>query len=140
AALMRRLPGLRHGVVAVGAEALRRRPPLGRFPPHRLDLETWYRGLLTATRDEHLAALGVPASAGPDQWAARATELAERHGDKFGSEGLLKDWWTGDWPQQEGGTSVFDAGEAGAAAADDRPARSARLSRRPTIREAGEDE
>src|SRR5690606_1261595 len=140
AALMRRLPGLRHGVVAVRAEALRRRPQLGRLPPHRLDLETWYRGLLTAKRVELLASLGLPALAWPAPWAARATELAERHGDEVGSEGLLKDWWTGDWPQQEGGTSVFDAGEAGAAAADERPARSARLSRRPTIREAGEDE
>ncbi len=139
-ALSRQLPGLRGGLATLRAEALRRRPPLERFPSHRQGLERWYRGLLDGGVDELAPVLDDPASIGPAQWAAKATDLADRHADEFGAKGLFKDWWTGDWPQQEGAAGVLDAGDAGATADDERPARSARLSRRPTVREAGEDE
>src|SRR5690606_37508272 len=140
AALSRQLPGLRDGLAALRAEALRRRPVPGRFPPHRQALETWYRGVLESTIDVSASVAGDPASFAPARWVARAMELASRRAEAFGVEGLLKDWWTGDWPQHEGAVGVLDGGDASAVAHDERPARSARLSRRPTVREASEDE
>src|SRR5690606_3269092 len=79
-ALSRELPGLRDGLAALRAAALRRRPDLARFPPHRLALETWYRGVLGVGPDSPEPARLVATSDGPAQWAARALELAVRHG------------------------------------------------------------
>src|SRR5690606_22760264 len=139
-ALSRQFPGLRDGLAGLRAEALRRRPQLGRFPPHRRALEAWYRAQLAVEPDELDWASVLSSSHGPAQWAALAGELAGRHAQAFDSQGLLKDWWTGDWPQQEGGAGSYVAGDDGEVAQDERPARSARMSRRPRVRDAAQDE
>lgn len=138
-ALSRQLPGLRNGLAVMRAESLRRRPPLARFPRHRQDLERWYRNVLGGG-DELVSLLVDPVSTTPREWAGRAVDLARRRADPFGADGLLKDWWTGDWPQHEGAAGAPATGEAGAMPEDERPARSARLSRRPTVRQAGDNE
>lgn len=59
-----------------------------------------------------------------------------------GADALLKDWWTGDLQPAPAGRAATDAPAQEAPPADDEASspRSARLSRRPQVREAAEDE
>jgi nitric oxide reductase NorD protein len=131
------LPGMHAAITALRAEALARRPVLGAFPECRRPLERWYRGVLAGQPVAMQAAT-------PEQRVQEARALAAGWPMDPVEEPLFKDWWTGEWPTRNGLASIGMSG-AGAPAqvdpADDaRPVRSARLARRPEIREAEPDE
>ncbi len=132
AALGRSLPGLVPALSALRDEALLRRPPVAEFAARRVPLESWYssraQGVERATPFELEALVDA------------ARRLAEANPQASAAVPLFKDWWTGDWPSRESfGSSLF-RGDAATGVAPD--ARSARLARRPKVREPepGEDD
>ncbi|WP_263772900.1 nitric oxide reductase activation protein NorD [Propionivibrio soli] len=125
AALGRALPGLADDLRRLREEARRRRPPLERFPPHRRALEQWY-----LARSEAWTGMLDAASL-----EAAAQELAAAWPHPAST--LFKDWWTGDWPREEGTSAAMGGGET---PLDDVPVRSARLDRRPRVRQRREGE
>jgi nitric oxide reductase NorD protein len=132
AALARMLPGLQPALRSLRATARHLRPVLERFPLSRQPLERWLRERVA--RDP---ASGAPAG----DLLQRAAREAARWPDNLGPEPLLKDWWTGDWPSADRTTGECSKDEAlGLVADDDRVIRSARLDRRPSVRQADENE
>jgi nitric oxide reductase NorD protein len=138
ATLVQLLPGTRTALQAFRADALRSRPPLAEFPAFRRPLEEFVRSLLSTD----------PESSPPDS-PAESVKLTcvlaqEFHnslpaGSRCGPL-LLKDCWTGELhlPPASGQTLL------GSADFDREPAvsapRSARLSRRPEVRQPNPDE
>jgi nitric oxide reductase NorD protein len=132
AALARSLPGLVSVLSTLRDEARLRRPPLSEFAKRRLPLELWYSGR---------ARLGEPPLPFElDALVAAARKLAEQYPEAAAAVPLFKDWWTGDWPSRESFASTLFRGGAATGAAPN--AKSARLERRPKVREAdpGEDD
>lgn len=132
AALVATLPGLRPLLLRLREAALSRRPALEAFPPARRGLEQWLRDTLRSPPE---AGTDAPATL-----AGLARAAAARWPADLGSSPLLFDWWTGEWPAREAAPSPADLTPP--EPTDDAPGsiRSARLSRRPTIREADEEE
>lgn len=132
AALVATLPGLRPLLLRLREAALSRRPALEAFPPARRGLEQWLRDTLHSPPE---AGTDAPATL-----AGLARAAAARWPADLGSSPLLFDWWTGEWPAREAAPSPADLTPP--EPTDDAPGsiRSARLSRRPTIREADEEE
>lgn len=143
--LMQALPGLGGGLARLRADALQRRPLLASFSRSRQPLEQLLRELLQTPPGVSCPAMPLALS------ASHSAELAAPLLDQLGLTGLdretgkaplLRDWWTGDLrppvslQHQNLSGSVVD--EAGTALAE--PPRSARLTRRPEVREALEDE
>ncbi len=131
AALARSLPGLESALRRLREAARRRRPPRTQFAPRRWPLEAWFRA-----RAEHPCAATEWNS---DALIDAAQRLAAERQPLTGSVPLLKDWWTGDFPQPELVAESVSSGtsEAQTAAAK---TRSARLLRRPKVRRASEGE
>jgi nitric oxide reductase NorD protein len=87
-------------------------------------------------RDELRRPLQAGPFAGTEGMADRALSLSERWSGDLGATPLLKDWWTGDWPTQEFIASDGPGSDPAAGPLDDpQPVRSARLARRPTVRQ-----
>lgn len=128
AALATTLPGLAPTLVRLRAEALRRRPPLDDFPPPRQPLEDWLR---TQYADQ------PPRADDGDALIEAARAVAEQFNPQAR---LFKDLWTGDWPDDEAATHLQSADHAEIDDAGAHAVRSARLTRRPRIRQAQEGE
>ncbi|NLD56253.1 MAG: VWA domain-containing protein [Burkholderiaceae bacterium] len=137
--LQRLLPGTVGDLDALRRAALDGRPPLAAFAPYRQPLERWLRTLLEGRRH------GTSAARTPAESLARAGELVAAFDPppRPGAPWLLPDWWTGELRAPAAGTAsgapsaATDAAEADLAAD---ASRTARLSRRPTVREAAPDE
>lgn len=144
-ALVRRLPGLSDSLHALRQYALAARPPLDSIAPWHRPLELLLQSILQSRCDTPPAYIAECAT--PQQSAALARRLAaqwtpaEMASAKWGENAIVKDYWTGDFLPAAALASAFrsmdkDDGTAQAS----KPARSAKLSRRPKVREALEDE
>jgi len=145
-ALARQLPGTVASINALRRAALATRPALSDFPILRRPLEAFVRTLLQSECGCPIAGLPLPASARDSMNVARS--FADRLMPDvesvrlLGANPLLKDLWTGELrtptPVR---TTLSGAGEAGRAdTPDPATSRSARLTRRPDVREPREDE
>jgi nitric oxide reductase NorD protein len=135
AALLARLPGLAVDLQALRAAALRLRPPVDAFAPGRRTIERWLRERLQRPTADARAVTAEPVDA--------AREQAASWPDADPDIGLWKDWWTGDHAPCDAEASAWhgaadDATGPGEAA--ERALRSARLTRRPRVRAAVDDE
>lgn len=139
--LARRLPGLVGPLNAFRQSALQQRPPVDRFPAARQPLERHLRALLQRPLEAcGAAALAVPSPAMLFQRAARMAGDGRLGGDAAGLQPLFRDWWTGHLAEPQPGASTLGPERDGAPDPDAPPPRSARLSRRPEVRAAGDDE
>ena len=136
--LIAQLPGLHAAIQQQRNQMLAARPPLARFSAARQPLEAFLRRLLQSRSDT--APDELPATFDSYQALQLTARLAARlypHGEPTGAA-LLPDLWTGELCA----ASRLDALDAAAAAPDPAaaPPRSARLPRRPQVREAADDE
>lgn len=143
--LARRLPGLVAPLNAFRQAALEARPDLRSFAPARQPLERHLRELLRRPLEPlRDGAVSVPAPNESIELARRIAADLFRGGDPcvaVGAQPLFRDAWTGHLAAPEPRASV--SGGAGDVLPDGRtsPAvRSTRLSRRPDVRPAGDDE
>lgn len=138
-ALIRLLPGTRPALESLRACVLERRPAIREFPAYRRPLEEWVRALLA-----NVSGFPVPDAPAASVELARSLSL-EMSGGSAASAArgpwLFQDLWTGDLYAAPARNAPVMGNEA---PGDDQvapvPARSARLSRRPDVREATEDE
>ena len=143
--LARLLPGMAAPVNELRQWALQRRPRLTLFSPARRPLESLVRTLLRSDCAQPLVAL--PVCALPAESLALAKALAGEMRSEMGSaplrgsQPLMKDWWTGELraptPTR---TATLNADQADRAIERTRPPRSARLQRRPEVRQSPDDE
>lgn len=130
AELLRTLPGLRGPLQALRDAALQRRPAAQSLPVAFTVLEQ----ALHARWQEPLQAAEAPA---PGKLLVQARTLVANQPEAR----LHPDWWSGEWRMPEAGAPVLlRAGTAGPDEADPEPPRSARLQRRPRVREPQEGE
>jgi nitric oxide reductase NorD protein len=136
AELVRMLPGMKGAVQAFRNLTLAARPPAPAFPANRAPLERLVRDVMAADG-------AAPEHVSPDHCLQRARAMAaalrhERAGP-FTGRLLYRDLWTGEVRKRSTLPMSFDAAIAPDSEAGTAP-RSARLSRRPEVREAPEDE
>jgi nitric oxide reductase NorD protein len=144
AALARLLPGMAGSLNRLRAAALAERPSMGRFPASRRPLEALARQLMA--QPCYLPTAQALFSASPEAAVRTAHRLAADmlrdlpRDVRLGAMPLLRDSWTGDLrpPGESTGASLAspDTAEDGAG----RTPRSARLTRRPEVREGAEQE
>lgn len=143
-AIARQFPGLIHSLNRFRQEALAARPPLSRFPAERQGLETLARTMLAQACDcPHPIA---PAAATPQEAVCLARQLTQAlmpHdalARLLGPSPLLKDWWTGELMAP--GASDMPPSAAPGPCTDEAitGTRSARLHRRPDVRQAEDQE
>jgi nitric oxide reductase NorD protein len=162
-ALLRMLPGMRGALLALRGQSLGDRPGQGAFPLRLRPLEDLVRGLLGSeeVNDRSDGRTGIalltagtidgfrpPICESPAESLAAAHELAARLAGRddwrhFGSHPLLTDCWTGELRKPLPPASGSGDGTAGGLDADeDDPTslRSARLARRPEVRESSGDD
>lgn len=145
AALARLLPGTAGSLNRWRSAALAARPPLAQFVAARRPLEALVRAWMALPCDQ------PPAHVRPDAPPGRSVEVAQRlaadllrdlpSAAHLGPSPLLRDGWTGELrpPAAAMGGALAGADGVGDAAA--RAPRSARLVRRPEVREdAGEED
>jgi nitric oxide reductase NorD protein len=141
--LLHALPGTADALAALRRAALAARPAPDTFPVALRPLEAWLQRVLSADPRMPAAACDPP-GATPNASLHRARELATAlrdaaPGQRFGPHPLLKDGWTGELlvsaPRQV--TAAAANGPADPAA---ETPRSARLPRRPDVRQADDDE
>lgn len=144
AELTRILPGMADSAHAMRRAALAQRPRITEFSGARRRFEAYVRDLLGDCG--MLARHSPPTAPTPEDSARLASRLAAEYHARagapahLGANALFKDWWTGELhPAAE-----TDAASATVATpsglAPDRPPRSARLTRRPKVRDPREDE
>ena len=127
-ALVRALPGLQAPLAQLRTRALKERPALSGFPPRRRLLETWVRERLCQPMER-----GTFSST---QGLVQTTlSLSERFDVDSRSAWLFKDWWTGDWPAHEHVAVETNAVAPSNEQEDVQAVRSARLARRPAVRQ-----
>lgn len=136
--LLEILPGLRRSCTNFRALALRQRPPLSAFSNERKRLEILYRELLSDSDKLPKSATSYESFV---QSEKLFTEMIEGNG-KFSlrvwsTEPLLKDLWIGELRVP---TNRSPGEEIAGGNSYDKPPRSARLSRRPEVRDATEEE
>jgi nitric oxide reductase NorD protein len=145
--LTRTLPGVAGTLAVLRADALRARPPLAAFPAQLQPLERLIRGVLEASfaPGEELSQLGLPCPT-PAESLLRSRQIADHlrrtaTRQDWGPHPLLKDLWTGELrvPLKHA-ASVVPTNSADPFDADRKAARSARLARRPDVREADDEE
>ena len=144
AALIQLLPGMRAPLTALRAAALRTRPAMSDFTARRRPLEAWMRQLMATSR----LAPGNDAlcSPSPDRSQHMARDVAnELQRDatlagRLGPQPLFKDWWTGDLLALSVAPVTVVVSDATRDLEPASPTRSARLTRRPQVREANEEE
>lgn len=144
ASLAQLLPGARGALDRLRSAALFARPPASQFAAARRPLEDLARTWMAHACDESPA--GAPFSTTPHNSAGVAHRIAaamvREHPDaaRLGQTPLFRDGWTGDL-RSPGSTS--DSGVTGShedSEASARAPRSARLTRRPEVREGNDDE
>jgi nitric oxide reductase NorD protein len=141
------LPGIAASIDLLRQISLERRPPVDAFPPRRQPVERLVRELLESRCGRPIAPALVAASPSASRALAErlAAEIAASAGTlRFGSEPLLKDWWTGALraPAAADGPTLVP-GSVGELDGDEgREPKSARLRRTPERRDAvdGEDD
>ena len=141
-ALVRLLPGLAQPLQTLRAQALQRRPALAAFAAAHRPLEALVRSLLTAPANAS-PALVLPANAAEVLEQARLLEgtLAVAAAVPGRGERLLwRDWWTGDLRPAPTTVRAAAGGDAGPEEDTQGSTRSARLARRPEVRDEIEDE
>jgi nitric oxide reductase NorD protein len=140
--LARTLRGLREPINAARRAALAERPAPGNFAPARRPIEALVRGVLASDCLHQCPEL--PLTAAPEQSAQLAAVLARQpvFQDIPGANPVYRDLWTGDLrvaaPAITRSSAAVNPGEHHAA--DEGAPRGARLSRRPKVRDAPEDE
>jgi nitric oxide reductase NorD protein len=153
-ALASRLPGMAAALAVLRQEALALRPPLGAFPASLQPIEQLARTVLAPDVDTVFIARlpsGLDASlfalpASPDQAACQARALAAGLGGEAassltGTRLLWRDAWTGDLRAPRAALRAGGQSADGDDNSADSPSpRSARLSRRPEVRDNPEDE
>lgn len=143
-ALVRILPGMTESIHALRRHALAGRPKLDSISPWHRPLELLLRSVLQSRCGTSLA--GIPQCTTPEASAALARQMAsqlaliEISSSKWGYNAILKDYWTGDLLPPAAPASAFNALENNGSHQKKGPTRSARLSRRPKVRKAAEDE
>lgn len=142
------LPGMRAPLQALRAASLNARPALSHFAVGRQPLEAWVRELMAAP----FSVCGADAlySPSPEQSTRMARNLAatlQRDSSMAGWPGtpaLFKDWWTGELIAPGSATGLPAGSDDGSDSSSDPasadPIRSARLTRRPEVREAPDEE
>lgn len=143
--LVQRFPGLRPHIDHLRRTALAQRPPLSAFGPARRALELFYQKILQqpcGAGTEFLPPCASPAQSVAATYNLLPTlmELAPTYSEQsYGIAPLLKDIWSGELraPADKVSVTALDVEEA--AKEHDNP-KSARLPRRPDVREPGEDE
>ncbi|HTM70639.1 MAG TPA: hypothetical protein VL118_07190, partial [Luteimonas sp.] len=142
--LLRALPGTADALAALRRDALAARPAPDTLPLALRALEAWLQCVLGADLRAPASELDPP-GATPDDSLRRARELATALRDatpdqRFGPRPLLKDGWTGELlaPTPRHVTAAAANGPADPSAAE--TPRSARLPRRPDVRQADDDE
>ncbi len=142
AALAQLLPGMLGPLEAWRAAALSARPALSSFPVARQPIEAWVRRLMASMAGNADAVC----SPSPGRSSQLARDMANQiqpdvsMAARLGTRPVFKDGWTGEL--QASGTPSALAVEGGSASSPDAasPTRSARLTRRPKVREATDDE
>jgi nitric oxide reductase NorD protein len=128
------LPGLREPLACLRSHALEARPALSEFPPSRRALETWVREQLAQPMQRGT-------SLGTQGLVQTSLSLSERFSTDVGSTPVFKDWWTGDWHAHERNCADTHDEVASHDVNDDvRGVRSARLARRPTVRQPSDED
>jgi nitric oxide reductase NorD protein len=147
AALARILPGMVAALNRMRGEALAARPPLAQFPATRRPLEAWVHALMAQPCEGPNA--HAPLCASPQASMVIAQGLAADLFRNFSGAAqlahapLFRDCWTGDLrkPGAAMGSLLADSDSFdNSGAYEARAARSARLSRRPEVRECTEQE
>lgn len=145
--LLRALPGTADALAALRRDALAARPAPDTLPLALRALERLLQRALGADLLTPVTELGPP-GATPADSLRRAGELAialrdATPGQHFGPHPLLKDLWTGELLALDA-HRIADAAAADSADSADgsehKPPRSARLPRRPDVRQADDDE
>ena len=144
--LLQQLPGMSAGLTRLRQYALSQRPPLDRFSRPRRPLETLLRQLLSTPAGTPCTAIPLSTSAQHSarlapQWAAKLG--SDNPPQALGNAPLLKDWWTGELRtplRSEANRAASDTATDPHQDNTSSPPRSARLERRPDVREALEDE
>ena len=143
-ALARQLPGIVGSLNGLRRDALAARPPLVSFPAERRSLEAFVRTLLQ--RDCSDLSGAVPLAASPEESLRVAHRLAvalvpdAAIARRLGVNPLFKDWWTGELrlPGKVQTLAASDDHSRGFESSAE--PRSARLTRRPEVRESVEEE
>ena len=144
-ALAELLPGTAAPVNALRASVLTARPPLTAFPALARPLESLLRRILESDclRPPHADLRTDTAEASADVARGLARDIAEgaAHPRVYRLHLLYRDWWTGELRRPSPGPDV-PRGELAGDTEERDPAtpRSGRLTRRPKMREAAEDE
>jgi nitric oxide reductase NorD protein len=144
AALARLLPGMARALKSLRSAALAARPPLSQFTASRRPLEAWVRDLIAQPCEG--PNVHAPIHTSPEESACIAHLLAAEmvrdlpSAGRLGPSPLFRDSWTGDLRPPGGTTGSALAGHDAADNADIRAPRSARLTRRPEVREGAEQE
>lgn len=143
-ALARQLPGIVGSLNALRRAALAARPAMASFPVERRPLETFVRTLLQRECGPPYSDVPVPAT--PEETVRVARRLAAKIVSDagmtrlLGANPLFKDWWTGELRAPN--PAAILAADHDRALGHETPAetRSARLTRRPDVRESSEEE
>ncbi len=147
AALAQRLPGMRGPLNHLRAAALNARPAISSFPSSRQPFEAWVRRLMNTPIPVQVIDNTLLCSPSPERSRQMARQIANEIQPEAlpamgrGAQPLLKDWWTGELLAPS--TPSAPAGNAEPKAFDLDPAsttRSARMTRRPKVREAKDEE
>ena len=144
AMLAQLLPGMAPSINALRTDALAQRPALSTFPHVRRSLEELLRKILAT--DCHALPHDFPALPTPRDSLMHARTLAARVRDtlpeakRFRGVWLLPDLWTGELRTRRQATMQAGASHGSEDDARDAPPRSARMDRRPEVREPAPDE
>ena len=141
-ALVRLLPGLVQPLHVLRGEALQRRPALTAFaPPHR-PLESLVRSLLAGDASATLQLPATPAEVLAQATLLQGTLPVSGHGavPARGERLLWRDWWTGELRAAPATVRAAASNDAGDEDDSNGSPRSARLARRPDVRDEIEDE
>jgi nitric oxide reductase NorD protein len=144
AALARLLRGMSSSLNGLRQAALAARPPLAQFPAARRPLEAWVRDLIAQPCEG--PNVHAPIHASPEESACIAHLLAAEMVRDLPSAGrlgvplLFRDGWTGELRQPGEALVSPLAGSDATSNAAARAPRSARLIRRPEVREGAEQE
>lgn len=144
-ALARMLPGLAASLASLRRYALAQRPPLGSLSAWHKTAETLLQSILRDLRGG-AGLTETSTCATPADSRALATELAARLADidpaspKWGASAFVKDIWTGEFMAPSALASAYNSIDESDADDSATLPRSAKLPRRPKVREAIEDE
>lgn len=140
-ALIELLPGLTSQLDALRQAALKSRPPLNMFPDDARPLEYFLRRLMQ--RDYDVDSQLVREHPSTAETASAAASIARRlypyGGRRTTPRRLMHDWWVGELLTPPEGPVPVN-GVSADAGPELEPPWTARMSRRPTVREAAEDE